>query len=217
MLKIKNTYDSLAAIFLKALPISLLETFSDELLRLRFRTQELIRQRLARNTSEPLPNIHAYDGDLISRSILEKHPPWDNVPAPDCAIPGMLTEKEKIYYSYITKFFSGSGCIVELGPWLGLSTYYLLSSLLLNPNFNGKKLHVYDDFIWRSSWINKWLDVTNIPFPLNHSSFISLFLEQMGNLTNYLIINQQKFCDLDGNQHLPIIKWGGEPIRLLHN
>ncbi len=215
MSKKRRIYNILVLGILRALPTSWVDKLSDELLRLRFRTQELLRQRWARNTIEVFPNLYAFNGEIITRSILEKRSPWDDLQVTDCTIPGMLTESEKLYYSYITKFYSGSGVAVELGPWLGLSTYYIVSGLLLNPHFKDKKLYVYDDFIWRSSWMDKWLKGTNIPLPMNHSSFKDLFVEQLGDLTKYLTITRQKISDYDGNESLPLIEWNGGPIELI--
>jgi len=168
---IRKIYNIFAIGILKTLPLTWINKFADELLRLRLQAQELVRQKVARSKPEVIPHIFAFDGDKITRSILEKHPTWNNCKAPECSIPGMLSEVEKLYYTYITKFYSGLGYAVEVGPWLGLSTYFILSGLLSNPNFFGKRLYVYDDFTWRSSWMNKWLTGTHVPLPLNHSSF----------------------------------------------
>src|SRR5439155_13855185 len=81
-------------------------------------------------------------------------PDWARIPLEDCDIPGMISREERRYYQYIGKFYSGQGEIVELGPWLGCSTFYILSGLAKNPNFAAKHLHVYDDFVWRASWMN---------------------------------------------------------------
>jgi len=40
-------------------------------------------------------------------------------------------------------------------------------------------------------------------------------LEQIGGLTEYLIIKQAKICNYDGNEHLPLIEWIGKPIELI--
>ena len=65
------------------------------------------------------------------------------------------------------------GDIVELGPWLGCSTFYILEGLRQNPHFNGKKLHVYDDFVWRSGWMDQ--SYLGNDRPQDHEDFKYLF------------------------------------------
>ena len=70
-------------------------------------------------------------------------------------------------------FYSGTGEIVELGPWLGSSTFHLISGLENNPYFKtqNKRIHVYDDFVWRSEWMDPFLPNQNVTALTNHSSF----------------------------------------------
>ncbi|MFN9693095.1 MAG: hypothetical protein ACK52U_12620 [Synechococcaceae cyanobacterium] len=193
-----------------------LERLSDEMLRLRIISQEILRQREARNSSQPLPCIKSMlTGEILARSILTNGMPWDFLVAPECNVPGMLTKAEKRYYGYITQFYSGSGSFVEVGPWLGQSTFYLVSSLLANPSFSGKNLYVYDDFIWRSSWMNRWLEGTAIAPLDNHASFLHLFQEQSRDLASHLVVRRQKICDYDGNEKLPCLEWHDGPIEVI--
>jgi hypothetical protein len=146
---------------------------------------------------------------------MESNAPWDGIEVPRCDIPGMLTESEKKYYCYIAAFYSGWGEIVELGPWLGLSTFYVASSLLANSHFNNRKLYVFDDFTWRTSWMDKWLVGTNIIPPGNHASFQQIFESQLGDLMKDIIVQRRKICDYDGNENLPTLEWHGGPIEVL--
>jgi hypothetical protein len=205
-----------AAALLSFTSTAQLERLSDEMLRLRIISQEILRQRDARNSSQPLPCIRSLLSDeILSRSILTKDTPWDSVVIPECKVPGMLTEAEKRYYGYITRFYSGIGSFVEIGPWLGQSTFFLISSLLANPSFSGRDLYVYDDFTWRSTWMNNWLKGTAIAPPDNHASFLQLFQEQLRDFASHLIVRQQKICDYDGNEKLPIMEWHDGPIEVI--
>ena len=159
--------------------------------------------------------VRSYDHKVLTRSILEKHPPWAELTLNHCRIPGMLPDAEKRYYGYITSFYSGLGAVVELGPWFGLSTHYLVKGLLQNPNAKGRKMHVYDDFTWRSAWMNKWLAGTEIPAPENHASFQELFFEQVSDILDHIIVARRKLSDYDGNETLPTIEWTGDPIELI--
>ena len=177
--------------------------------------QEILRQREARRQLIVLPEIFAAKGEKLVRSILESNAPWDEAEVPRCDIPGMLTDSEKKYYCYIGAYYSGWGEIVELGPWLGLSTFYVCSSLLKNTHFINRKLHVFDDFTWRSSWMDKWLVGTGIVSPGNHASFQQIFESQLGDLMNNIIVERRKICDYDGNEHLPTLEWHGGVIEML--
>jgi hypothetical protein len=200
---------------LPLLRTSWIDKFSDELLRIRISTQEILRQREARRQFAVLPEISATKGEPLVRSIMESNAPWDGIEVPRCDIPGMLTESEKKYYCYIAAFYSGWGEIVELGPWLGLSTFYVASSLLANSHFNNRKLYVFDDFTWRASWMNKWLVGTDILAPGNHASFQQIFESQLGDLMKDIIVQRRKICDYDGNEDLPTLEWHGGPIEVL--
>ncbi|MBD2134000.1 hypothetical protein H6F47_16560 [Sphaerospermopsis sp. FACHB-1094] len=144
---------------LQMLPFATLSGIENLILSLRICLQESIRIKQTPLKSSNLPVIQSYNEDeKLSISILDRNAPWHSTSLKqDVKIPGMITLSEKQYYLYLGRFYSGFGSIIELGPWLGLSTYYLVSSLLNNPNFKSQKIDVYDDFIWRSSWMDKWL------------------------------------------------------------
>lgn len=66
-------------------------------------------------------------------------------------IPTMISEEEKRYLYFLGKdYWSGFGNIVEIGPWLGGSTYCLAAGFSNNPKRKKEKIVVYDNFIWRS-------------------------------------------------------------------
>lgn len=211
----RRVYSKISSMLLAVSTTSWIEKFSDELLRLRLRCQEVLRQRTARNETRDISHICSWHGEPVTRSVLENHTPWESVAVAASNIPGMLTEAEKHYYGYIANFYSGAGAVVELGPWLGLSTFHIVSSLHKNPNFSNKPLYVYDDFTWRSSWMDKWLANTDIQPLANHASFQRLFSRQLGALTNDLVVRRQKICDYDGNEDLPCLQWNDGPIEML--
>src|SRR6185295_10369511 len=100
-------------------------------------------QRKIRGRSVRLPDIEAWDGrDRLAVNIMEEASPWLGVEVGDVDIRGMISQEEKQYYSYLPRFFSGQGEVVELGPWLGASTHYIVEGLKTNPSFKGKKLAV---------------------------------------------------------------------------
>lgn len=65
---------------------------------------------------------------------------------------GMTTTSERAYlYWYGKHIFTGRGCLVDLGCWLGSTTISLAMGLAKNSHARVNRLiHSYDEFIWRS-------------------------------------------------------------------
>lgn len=203
----RTLYYKVRNLILRALPTGWLIYLADECLRSRIKMQELVRQRRARLNPNMSSDVRSFDNQRLYASVLERNPVWHTAEFPCCTIPGMLTDEEKIYYLYITKFFSGIGSIVELGSWLGQSTFYLLNGLQANPHFRAHKLVVYDDFVWRPSWMEKWLVGTNIKPPKPYGSFEPLFLEQISEYLGSIEHHRAKINDYDGNETMDRITW----------
>lgn len=151
----------------------------------------------------------------LSKQILEEAPPWNNITVNERKIPGMITKEECQYYSYIGEFYSGMGDVVELGPFLGRSTSFILEGLLSNPNFSGKKLRIYDDFVWRTSWMNEY--VPEQERVKNHQDFQYLFDKYINtSYRNSIMVEKRKICDYDGNEQIPQLAWDGEAIEIIY-
>jgi len=130
------------------------------------------------------------------------------------AMPGMISEEEARYYEYIGGRYRGHGEAIELGPWLGKSTRHIIRGLDKNPKFFGKQLYVFDDFVWRSSWMNLHIgDREQLP---NHADFRSLFEKYVEGIRVRLNVTRGKIADYDGNQKLPQIEWSGAPIEIMY-
>ena len=164
-----------------------------------------------------LPDFERYDHsgkNKLKRWVMNKKAPWTLINPPSFKITGVLTREEIQYYHYITEFFTGEGEVVELGPWLGLSTHHLISSLTKNPNFNEKQLHVYDDFIWRSNWMDQHLNVKE-ELPGNYQDFFHLFTKSTHSIKEKIRVNKGKFSNAPGNEHIAQIEWLGSPIEMI--
>ena len=76
---------------------------------------------------------------------------WIDVPfALPSAIPTMISDEERRYlYWLAARVWSGSGDIVEIGPWLGGSTYCLAAGMCDSGHRVAGRLKVFDNFIWR--------------------------------------------------------------------
>lgn len=129
-------------------------------------------------------------------------------------MPGMISEEEARYYEYIGGLYRGHGEAIELGPWLGKSTRHIIRGLDKNPAFHGRQLHVFDDFVWRSSWMNRHID--DREQLQNHADFRPLFEKYVEDIRGRLAVTQGKIVDYDGNQKFPQIEWSGAPIEIMY-
>jgi hypothetical protein len=129
-------------------------------------------------------------------------------------MPGMISEEEARYYEYIGGLYRGHGEAIELGPRLGTSTRHVIRGLDKNPEFLGRQLHVFDDLVWRSSWMNGHIgDHEQLP---NHADFRHLFEKYVQGIRRRLSVTQGKIVDYEGNQDLPQIAWSGAPIEIMY-
>ena len=148
---------------------------------------------------------------------MEDHSQWKDeidLAADAITMPGMISDEEAQYYEYIGGLYQGHGEAIELGPWLGKSTRHIIRGLDKNPKFIGRQLHVFDDFVWRSNWMNRHIaDDEQLP---NHSDFRHLFEKYVGNIRQRLNVTQGKIVDYEGNENLPQIDWSGAPIEIMY-
>lgn len=149
------------------------------------------------------------------RHLRRRLPPWRWVSAPTPAIPGMITTEEARYYRWIGRRHRGWGAVVELGCWLGRSTFCLLDGMRRRPGFggSGRRLVVVDDFVWRSSWMDGYYDAGDRP--ANHESFRPLFDRYTAGLAADLDVRTARLSPYEGNEHIQPFAWDGEPVELL--
>ncbi|MCS7054253.1 MAG: DUF115 domain-containing protein [Ignavibacterium sp.] len=177
---------------------------------LSIKTEENFRKEISKEN--PLKIIRlSYDNEPLKKHILDPESPWLNYEVPNFEIPGMIELEEKKYYQFITKFYSGIGAAIELGPWLGCSTSYIVDGLKKNPNFKNK-FFVFDDFIWRSSWMDSYYNQPDRP--LNHNSFLHLFEKFTFPIREFLEVDQVRFNIYDGNENVKPFKWNNGRIEL---
>jgi hypothetical protein len=126
----------------------------------------------------------------------------------------MITHEEEKYYGYIGTLYQGVGEAIELGPWLGKSTVQIVRGLHRSPNFNGRKLHVFDDFVWRPSWMNQCVS-EDMRLP-EHADFRFLFDRFSHEASPDIIVSRAKIADYDGNESRTQIRWDGRPIEVMY-
>lgn len=114
------------------------------------------------------------------------------VSAPDFhAIPTMTTPAEQRLYFLLASQHSGSGEVVEIGPWLGGSTLQIVSGL--RQAGTGAILHVFDKFEWVSgaNWDAKW------DYKLNRGDcFRSYFEDNLGSLGAHVKSHKTSIQDM---------------------
>ncbi|MEK7801724.1 MAG: hypothetical protein AAB276_04650, partial [Pseudomonadota bacterium] len=195
----------------------------EDLDKLELRQQNLVREvneidikiRRIRADVQTSPLIRSFDGKRdLKVSIAEDSPPWSHISSEESNIPGMISEEERKYYTYIGQFYSGKGEVVELGPWLGCSTYFIIKGLKNNPFFSDKKLNVYDDFVWRADWMND--RVQESERLSNGQSFQFLFEKYSAPFKGHMVVERRKISSLWDNADLPLLLWNGNPIEIIY-
>lgn len=163
---------------------------------------------------------------VLRKYILDSGAPWLDFNIRENQIPGMISEEEKKYYTWLGQFYTGRGEIVELGPWLGCSTFYILEDLRQNPHFKGKKLYVYDDFVWRSAWMDRSYSGDN--YPKNHEDFKYLFDRFTASFKEFIVVNRRRLSTgeleedcgdvispYDKIIDIPSLQWDIGPVEIL--
>lgn len=172
-----------------------------------------IRRKKAK--SQPLADATSFDGtEKLKPYVFEDRSPWLHVAVKRSEIPGMVSQEERQYYEYIGRFYSGKGVAIELGPWLGCSTASIINGLTRNPHFAGKRLYVYDDFVWRAAWMNG--HVSKNEQLENHQDFQFLFEKYAKPIAKYLAIEKRKIISFDGNENIPQLTWDRGPIEIMY-
>lgn len=137
------------------------------------RNQVQIRMRQLRAGSAP-----PFDA-FAPHSIYESNTPWKDVQLEPSTIPSMISPEEEKYMWWVTSQLRGVGSVVEFGPWCGRSTMRLAQGMCAANRTSQQKLHVYDDFIWRTSWMDGLAQEFGMkPLP-NHSSFLDAFRQNL--------------------------------------
>ena len=179
------------------------------------RAEARLRIQTAGSFMQRVPPIASFDGtDRLAPSILDKHAPWTDIRVPEIDTPGMVSHEECQSLLLHRSFLSGRGEVVELGPWLGRSTLFIVAGLEADPNLAGRKLHVFDDFVWRSAWIDKSYPYPDCP--ANHASFMHIFERYTEPVRALLNVERTRFIDYDGNERVPLLTWNGKPIELCY-
>lgn len=174
-----------------------------------------IQRRTAAQHSQFSSEILNFDHTArLAVSVMSPFAPWLKMSPQKCQMPAMITHEEAQYFTYIGRFYGGIGRAVELGPWLGASTQHIVLSLAKNPQFAGERLHVFDDFVWRKSWMDPYMgDEEKLP---DHASFRHLFDKYTTRVQHLLDVRQAKITDYDGNEDLPLFSWNEGPIEFLY-
>ena len=193
--------------------IPFLESLFSSLDNAQLMVEDRIRQLKFSGQTVPDPPTPGCRRPLRS-SLMEAEAPWKALPVDPIPMPGMITDEETQYYDYIGTIYEGRGEVVELGPWLGKSTRHILRGLDKNPQFTGRRLHVFDDFVWRASWMDQYTpEHQRLP---NHANFRDLFEKYAEDVLPRLNVTRARITDYDGNETLPRIQWNGDPVEMMY-
>jgi hypothetical protein len=152
--------------------------------------------------------------EVLERHILDPAAPWAGALVRDYGVPGMISDEERRYYEWIGAFFTGAGEAVELGPWLGRSTLHIVRGLMASPAFHGRRLAVYDDFVWRASWMDAYYPLPDRP--ADGESFQPIFERYVAPIADLLDVRRAKIADHGDNSFLPDLTWDRGPIELAY-
>lgn len=140
--------------------------------------------------------------------------PWQSMVVDPVSTPGMILEEETRYYEYVGGLYEGRGEAIEIGPWLGKSTHHILRGLSRNAKFAKRQLYVFDDFIWRSDWMDQYVELAErLP---NHANFQHLFESHTREIQPRLKVTKGKLVNYEGNEEVPPIHWHGAPIEIMY-
>lgn len=173
-----------------------------------------LQSRRLRAHREPLsPRFNSSNTERLAPFVRSENPPWAGVSIPFSEIPGMISEEECKYYIYLGQYYLGRGAVVELGPWLGRSTFFIVRGLYANPNFRGKRLKVFDDFVWRAEWMDpSVLPEERLP---NHADFQFLFKQYTGSIASALDVSKRRMARYEGNENVAPLVWRDEPVEMM--
>jgi MoaA/NifB/PqqE/SkfB family radical SAM enzyme/tetratricopeptide (TPR) repeat protein len=192
-------------------PHEALATLAEKTARITVRLQEALRQAEA-GRQPIIPGVVSFDGQPLTKHVVDPSAPWRQIAIPPYVIPGMISDEEKQYYLHISRYYSGAGAAVELGPWLGCSTAYILHGLLANPLFAGRRLYVFDDFVWRSSWMDGYYQEADRP--RNHQSFRHIFERFVEPFQARMVVRRRRISLYDGNEEVEPFCWTDGPIEM---
>jgi hypothetical protein len=156
--------------------------------------------------------------------VMDANAPWLAATVAPVEAPSMISDEEAQYYEYIGALYEGRGAAIELGPWLGRSTHHIVRGLRKSSHFRSKKLYVFDDFVWRASWMDRHVP-EHLKLP-NHADFRPRFESFVRPIQSDLVVSvgrisdalnkDTKLGDYAGNEHLPRIAWDGQPIEIMY-
>lgn len=103
----------------------------------------------------------------------------------------MISPEERKYLYWLgSKVWTGQGCVVEIGPWLGGSTVCLAAGMRDSCQDASMQLKVFDNFIWRDFMAER------AQLPLDSgASFKEYFLENTANYQDIVECNARALPD----------------------
>ena len=108
-----------------------------------------------------------------------------------------------------------AGAIVEIGPWMGGSTFCLASGLRENTRLGAHKLHVFDSFIWRD-WMAQFTTDPILPARYRDGdNFIEAFHKSCAAFHDIIEVTQCELSSEGESTGLLPLQWSGGPVGAL--
>lgn len=122
-------------------------------------------------------------------------------------VAGCLIEQERTFLlDYAAETYTGAGEIVDLGCFLGSSTYPLAAGLQSNDNVANKekRIFAYDRFEW-NAWMNRPASRYDLGKTYaENECFVDEFKRQMGDLVGSIIVVKGDLTQLKWQAETPI-------------
>jgi hypothetical protein len=139
-------------------------------------------------------------------------------------IPTMISAEERSYLYWLGRdFWTGRGEVIEMGPWLGGSTYSLAAGMAAKHPEAQRRLHVFDSFIWRPFMAQR----ARLPLEAGQS-FRSYFERNLEPFRELLVVESKSLPDdkITGESltaleqrvdiaESDVLRWTGAPIEIL--
>lgn len=102
-------------------------------------------QALFENITFLLQSGYQPDVDRVSWKGVQIHPASHT-------IPNMLHDESLLYYNWLGRNSSGFGTIIEIGCWLGATTFQLATGIASAAHTHKKMIHAIDSFVWHEDF-----------------------------------------------------------------
>ncbi len=108
-------------------------------------------------------------------------------------VPNMLHEESFLYYNWLGRNYQGFGEIIEIGCWMGATTFTIGHGLSGNIKCQAeKRIHAFDSFVWNEAF-HKYRDHETLKHLKTGDDFLPSFLEYTKRFSEYIVVHKHYF------------------------